>query len=76
MKTGLTESEKSKEPPERDCTLLRDVGSCRHWIMQNGKKDHLYKIYQNKSLSERWHFHNNNWMKAIREHLDMRRTLE
>lgn len=74
MKTGGKESETGREPEERQVTTLRDVSSCKDWIYRNGKRDHLYKIYIDNVLSERWHFHSR-WLRAIREPKGMQMTI-
>lgn len=67
MKVGKTEAESGRLPPEQTVTTLRDTKSCRVWIEQNGKQDHLYTIYNNGNLDSRWHFHKGNWSRALRE---------
>jgi hypothetical protein len=67
MKVGKTETERDRLPPEQTVTTLRDTKSCRLWVEHNGKKDHLYTIYNNGNLDGRWHFHKGNWLKALRE---------
>lgn len=76
MKVGKSEATSGKEPSEHQVTVLRDINSCKIWIEQNGKCDHLYKIYKDDCLDCRLHFHKGHWMKALREPEGTRLRLE